>query len=301
MPAVRAGLRAGDTIVAINGEPINDYDDLRMAINMHANTPIRVDYRRAGVMHTTTMTPVTAQSDYGPIGRAGILPLLEPFVGRVNAGSPAAQAGLHSGDRIVAANGKPIAQLPQFNDVIIAAKGAPIALQVQRGANVFSTTLARVPALDDRDPYRGFYPPSIVRKLSLIPALQDSVEQNWKMLKFAGVAIGRIFRAEGSVKELSGPISIARISGDMFRRGWMEVVALMAMISLQLGVMNLLPIPILDGGHIAILLVEGAARRDLSMIAKERIQQLGFALLATLMIVVLYNDVVQNVLRLKNG
>ena len=301
MPAVRAGLRAGDTIVAINGEPINDYDDLRLAINMHANTPIRVDYRRAGAMHTTTMTPVSAQSDYGPIGRAGILPLLEPFVGRVNAGSPAAQAGLHSGDRIVAANGKPIAQLPQFNDVIIAAKGAPIALQVQRGANVFSTTLARVPALDDRDPYRGFYPPSIVRKLSLIPALQDSVEQNWKMLKFAGIAIGRIFRAEGSVKELSGPISIARISGDMFRRGWMEVVALMAMISLQLGVMNLLPIPILDGGHIAILLVEGAARRDLSMIAKERIQQLGFALLATLMIVVLYNDVVQNVLRLRNG
>lgn len=301
MPAIRAGLRAGDTIVAINGEPINDYDDLRLAINMHANTPIRVDYRRAGVMHTTAMTPVSAQSDYGPIGRAGILPLLEPFVGRVNAGSPAAQAGLHSGDRIVGANGKPIAQLPQFNDVIIAAKGAPIALQVQRGANVFSTTLARVPALDDRDPYRGFYPPSIVRKLSLIPALQDSVEQNWKMLKFAGVAIGRIFRAEGSVKELSGPISIARISGDMFRRGWMEVVALMAMISLQLGVMNLLPIPILDGGHIAILLVEGAARRDLSMIAKERIQQLGFALLATLMIVVLYNDVVQNVLRLRNG
>jgi regulator of sigma E protease len=301
MPAIRAGLRAGDIIVAINGEPINDYDDLRMAINMHANTPLRVDYRRAGVMQTTTMTPVSAQSDYGPIGRAGILPLLEPFVGRVNAGSPAAQAGLHSGDRIVGANGKPIAQLPQFNDVILAAKGAPIALQVQRGPNVFSTTLARVPALDDRDPYRGFYPPSIVRKLSLIPALQDGVEQNWKMLKFAGVAIGRIFRAEGSVKELSGPISIARISGDMFRRGWMEVVALMAMISLQLGVMNLLPIPILDGGHIAILLVEGAARRDLSMIAKERIQQLGFALLATLMIVVLYNDVVQNVLRLRQG
>jgi regulator of sigma E protease len=87
----------------------------------------------------------------------------------------------------------------------------------------------------------------------------------------------------------------------MLRRGWIEVVALMAMISLQLGVMNLLPIPVLDGGHIAILLVEGVSRRDLSLRTKERIQQLGFAVLAALMIVVLYNDFISNVTRLKTG
>jgi regulator of sigma E protease len=103
------------------------------------------------------------------------------------------------------------------------------------------------------------------------------------------------------MKDLSGPGTIARISGDMLRRGWIEFVALVAMISLQLGVMNLLPIPVLDGGHIAILLVESVARRDLSLRAKERIQQLGFAVLAALMIVVLYNDVISNVTRLKNG
>jgi regulator of sigma E protease len=301
MPAAKAGLQAGDLIVAIDGEAINDFDDLRLAVTMHAETPIRVDYRRAGVLHTTTMTPVRAESDYGPIGRAGFFPLVEAAVGRVNPGSPAALAGLRTGDRIVRANGKPVSQLPQFNEVVIAAKGAPIALGIQRGTSALAITLPRVAGLDERDPYRGFYPPSIIHKLSLFPALQDSVEQNWKMLKYAGTAIGRIFRAQGSVKELSGPISIARISGDMFRRGWMELVALMAMISLQLGVMNLLPIPILDGGHIAILLVEGAARRDLSLNAKERIQQLGFALLATLMIVVIYNDVVQNVVRLRHG
>jgi regulator of sigma E protease len=301
MPAAKAGLHYGDVIVAANGESITDFDDLRLIITMHAGTPIRIDYRRNGILHSTTLTPVSAESDYGPIGRAGFYPLIDPIVGRVNPGSPAAKAGIRTGDRIVVANGKPVSQLPQFSDVIEAAKGAPIALQLQRGASVIATTLPPVAGLDRRDPYRGFYPPSIVRKLSLVPALQDSVDQNWKMLKYAGQAIGRIFKAEGSVKELSGPISIARISGDMFRRGWMEVVGLMAMISLQLGVMNLLPIPILDGGHIAILLVEGAARRELSLMAKERIQQLGFALLATLMIVVLYHDVVQNVLRLRHG
>ncbi|HEX7809589.1 MAG TPA: site-2 protease family protein, partial [Thermoanaerobaculia bacterium] len=87
----------------------------------------------------------------------------------------------------------------------------------------------------------------------------------------------------------------------MLRRGWLATVSLMAMISLQLGIMNLLPIPVLDGGHIMILLIEGIARRDLSLRVKERIQQLGFAALATLMIVVIYNDVISNVLRIKNG
>src|SRR5439155_7319030 len=135
----------------------------------------------------------------------------------------------------------------------------------------FHTLLPAVPRLDPQDPYRGFLPPTEIRKLSLIPAIEDSVQQNWKMLRYAFITLGRLFRAEASVKELSGPISIARISGEMLRRGWMEVIALMAMISLQLGIMNLLPIPVLDGGHIMILLIEGAARRDLSLRVKERI------------------------------
>ncbi len=152
-----------------------------------------------------------------------------------------------------------------------------------------------------QDPYRGFLPPTEIHKLSLLPALKDSVEQNSKMLRYAFVTIGRLVRGEASVKEFSGPISIARISGEMLRRGWMELVALMAMISLQLGIINLFPIPVLDGGHIMILLVEGVVRRDLSIRVKERIQQIGFALLAALMIVVIYNDVITNVLLLKKG
>src|SRR3569832_2184283 len=121
------------------------------------------------------------------------------------------------------------------------------------------------------------------------------------MLKYTGAAVSRIFRSEGCVKELSGPINIARISGEMFRRGLIYFIPLMAMISLQLGVMNLLPIPVLDGGHIMILIVEGIARRDLSLRVKERIQQVGFAALAMLMLVVLYNDIVGNVLRIGKG
>jgi len=114
-------------------------------------------------------------------------------------------------------------------------------------------------------------------------------------------ALRRLFTAQGSVKELSGPLQIAHISGEMLRRGWIATVLLMSMISLQLGVMNLLPIPVLDGGHIMVLLIEGVVRRDLSIKVKERIQQLGFALLAALMIVVIYNDVLGEITRWKRG
>ena len=297
-PAARAGLQVRDVITAVNGEAINDFDDLRLAITLHANTPLRVDYRRNGVPRTTTMTPAKEETEYGPIGRAGIGPLIDPIIGRVTPNSAAEKAGVKSGDRIVTLNGRPVVQFYDLNDALT--KGAKLDLVLQRGSQIVNATLPAV-RMDPRDPYRGLLPRSIVRKLGFFDAIQDSVAQNWKMLKYAGIAVGRIFRGEGSVKELSGPVSIARISGDMFRRGALAFIALVAMISLQLGVMNLLPIPVLDGGHIFILLIEGAARRDLSTAVKERIQQLGFAVLAALMIVVIYNDVVSNMFRPHTG
>ncbi len=294
--AAKAGLQVGDQIVRLGNEPINDFDDLRLTVTMHAGTPMLVEYLRQGKLQTTTLTPDREQSDYGPIGRAGIRPMIEPVIGRVRPGSPAAAAGLRAGDRIVRANGKPITQLSHLDPILDAAKGAAVLLEVARGAAIVPLTLPAT-VVNEREPYRGFVPPTLVRKLSLGPAIRESVAQNWKMLRYALTAIGRIFKTEGSVKELSGPISIARISGEMLRRGWLETVALMAMISLQLGVMNLLPVPMLDGGNIMILLVEGVARRDFSIVVKERIQQAGFVALALLMLVVLYNDVISNVLR----
>jgi len=294
-PAARAGLLPGDRIVAINGEPMNDFDDMRLAIGMHGGTPLRIDYDRNGQRRSTTLTPEREDSEFGPVGRAGIRPYLDTTLGRVKPGSPAAVAGLRSGDRIVTVNGHPVSQLSELDTWFDAAKKSAIVIDVVRGTERFRTTLPTTS--DVSDPYRGFIPPTEIRKLSFFPAIKDSVEQNWKMLRYAFITLGRLFRAEGSVKELSGPISIARISGEMLRRGWMNTIALMAMISLQLGIMNLLPIPVLDGGHIMILLVEGVARRDLSLRVKERIQQVGFAVLAALMIVVLYNDVITNVMR----
>jgi regulator of sigma E protease len=207
---------------------------------------------------------------------------------------------MRAGDRIVGVNGQPVTSLEGFAKASDAVKTKPLTVELARGAERLTVSVA--PTADPKIAVsRGIEAKTRLFKLSLIPALKYSVRENWRWLRITFSALGRLFRSEGSVKELSGPINIARISGDALRSGWIPVVGLMAMISLQLGVMNLLPIPVLDGGHIMILMIESVARRELSMRVKERIQQVGFAVLATLMIVVLYNDVISNVLRIKKG
>ena len=299
-PAEKSGLLPGDRIVSINGEAVHDFDDIKLIVSMNAGTQLPVVYLRNGVTHQTTLTPARDNGEYGPVGRAGLGMRLDPIVGRVDKDSPAMKAGLQGGDRIVAVNAKPITDLADFLEISKAEKTKPILVAVARGGQ--TVTLTVPPSRDENLAIdRGIVPQTKILKLGLFPALRYSVAENWKMLRLSVSALGRLFRSEGSVKELSGPINIARISGEMMRRGPIHFLALLAMISLQLGVMNLLPIPVLDGGHIMILLIEGAARRDLSLRVKERIQQAGFAVLATLMIVVLFNDVVSNVLRMKSG
>ena len=299
-PAARAGLQVGDRIVSVDGERVNDFDDLRMLISMNADRPLRVVYERNGQQITTTLTPEKQETDYGPVGKAGFGAMIAPVLGGVEPDSPAAKAGLRAGDRITAVNGKPVLQFEDFGEVAATAKGAPLAVDVVRNGAPAHLTIASV-AFDQKTLYRGILPPFKVQKLNVAQALSYSLSENVRMLRYSFVAIGRLIRGQGSVKELSGPGTIARISGEMFREGWIPLVGFMAMISLQLGIMNLLPIPVLDGGHIMIVLVEGVVRRDLSLHVKERITQVGFALLAALMIVVIYNDLLTNVPRLWRG
>jgi regulator of sigma E protease len=299
-PGAKAGLLPGDRIVSVKGEPVHDFHDVRLIISMNAGTAVEVLYDRGGAIRKTVLTPEREQGEFGPIGRAGIAFGTEPVVGRVMPNTPAALAGVQAGDRIVTADGKPVASLEAFAKISDDTKTKPLALDLARGAQQVHLIIA--PTADaDLAVSRGIVRPTKLIKLGLIPALRYSVEENWKSLRLAMSALGRLFRPEGSIKELSGPINIARISGMVVQEGWLPTIMLMALISLQLGVMNLLPIPVLDGGHIMILLIEGIARRDLSLRVKERIQQVGFAALATLMIVVIYNDVITNVLRLRNG
>ena len=291
-PAARAGLKAGDVIVAIDGEAVDDFEDVRLIVSTHAGTPLRVDYLRDGVRGTTTLTPVAEQHEFGLVGIAGVAAFTPPIVG-VDPGSPADRAGLRDGDRILTANGKDIVQLTDLTPVFASSKNRPIVMAVERGGQRYYVSIPP----DVKDSSRGIGIPMEIRKLPFPDAVKSALKENVKMARVSFMTIGRLLRAEGSVKELSGPIAIARISGAAVRLGLKPMIGLMALISLQLGIMNLLPIPVLDGGHIMILLIEGVVGHDLSLRVKERIQQVGFAALATLMLVVLYNDVITNLVR----
>ena len=298
-PAAAAGLKAGDIIVRANGEAVKGWDDFRLLISMNPSRPVRLDLLRDGKPMSTIVTPERIVGEYGVVGQAGVTPYITNEVGRVEKGTAADRAGIRGGDRIVRAAGRPVTQWDDLAKTLNEFRGRAVPLQVERGGTIVNLTLPAMKSKQEK--YPGYIPPTVITKLDFAPAVRESIDQNMKMLKYTFATLARLFRFEGSVKDFSGPLSIARISGEMLRTGWKEVIFLMASISLQLGIMNLLPIPVLDGGHIFILLIEGAAGRELSDNVKERIQRVGFAVLATLMIVVLCNDVIQNVVMMAKG
>jgi regulator of sigma E protease len=125
---------------------------------------------------------------------------------------------------------------------------------------------------------------------SFLEAIQMSAQQNWDWTKLIVKTLVGLFTRDTSVKQLMGPVAIADLSGTAAEQGWIQLFQLLAMISLNLGLLNLMPIPVLDGGHIAILGLEGLSRRDFSMKVKEKMLFAGFVLLLTLMVTVIYND-----------
>lgn len=291
--AEKAGLTTGDRIVRIAGDRIEQFDDLRLTIGANAGEPLNVEYIRNGARRETTLTPVPTEDEFGVVGRAGIGPWISPVVAVVLPDSPAAKAGVQPGDRLVSANGKPIQHLMDFDPVLDAAKNAPVAIQVMRGGQPLALTLPAeaVPG----DGYRGITLPTVFRKLPLGPAVRESIAQNQKMAKFIFAGLGKLVRGRSKSSDWAGPVGIARISGAALRSSWRQFIGLMALISVNLGILNLMPIPVLDGGHIMIILVEAAARRDLSIATKERVQQIGFFVVAALMLFILYNDIVRHI------
>lgn len=291
-PAAEAGLRVGDRIVEADGQAVAEWDDLKMVVGLNAETPVDLVVQRGSDRIETSIVPERVMTPYGSTGQVGITQWQSSEVGRVFPDTAAARAGLTPGDRIVEADGTPIRQMADLEE-FLESENEPVRLTVLRGE---SKVTLELPGRSEADAsWPGFGLPTQTRQFTWPEAFEESVQQNWRMTKFIFFTIGRLFSFQGSVDDFSGPISIARISGEMLRTGWGAMISLLAVISLNLGILNLLPIPVLDGGHIAILGIEGIMRRELSNNAKERIYQVGFALIAVLMIVVIWNDVVQNI------
>lgn len=284
-PAQQAGLQTGDRIVEIDGREVPDWEAYGLAIIAKAGRDVQLVAVRDGRRQRFTVTP-EGRTKYD-IGDIGVHPKINPQIAAVTAGSPAEQTGLRRGDVILAIDGAKDVRNDELVEHIRAANDTPVTLRIRRGAEERGVTVT------PKNNVIGVQlSPFETRTIDPGPlqAVGMSFQRNWEWTRLIFSTLVGLFTRETSVKQLMGPVGIAGISGDAAQLGWLPLFNLMAMISLNLGLLNLLPIPVLDGGHIAIMAMEGAARRDFSMRVKERLLLAGFVVLMALMATVIYND-----------
>jgi regulator of sigma E protease len=289
-PAEKAGLMRGDRIISVSGDTIATWKDLDVAIGIRRpNRDINVTVLRNGQPVTMSVRPV-AEGRY-QVSDIGVLPDANPIITRVLAGDRAEQAGLKAGDIILAVNGERMATRAQLIDVISRSGDKSIQVTVRRGEGeeTVTATPEQLPSgrgwlgVELSEPTKSFTP-------GPFEAVRLSVEHNIESSGIIFRTLAGLFTGETSVRQLQGPVGIAQLSGESAEEGFITLLSLMAMLSINLGILNLMPVPVLDGGHILIMALEGIARRDFSMQVKEKMLLAGFVVLMMLMVTVIYND-----------
>jgi regulator of sigma E protease len=301
-PGATAGIQAGDRIVRFDNHNNPSWDDLwlRTEVNLGQKVPLTV--LRNGQRINTTLNVISPRDpDDFSIGSLGIVPLMQTtpvVVHRVTPDMPAAKAGLKAGDKILSLDNTPLHSVTSMLAFLQQNHDAPVTMKVQSGNTVHD--LVVTPLLADNTEGGKSYqlgfeaepPPIKVEKLALPAAMIQSVKFNVKNSSLIIEVLHRMVTRHMAVQNLSGPIGIARETGlAATSPGWQPIIALMTIISLNLGIFNLLPIPILDGGVILLLLIESVLRHDLDQKFKERIYQGAFVLLLLFAAFVMINDI----------
>jgi regulator of sigma E protease len=287
--AERGGLKVGDRILSVDGRAIETWEQLFMAVATKANREVVLVVQRDGRDTSLAVTP--APQTKFEVGDLGVLPEMHPQISSLSPGGAAERAGLKAGDVVLGVNGRAGVSRESLIELITASENKPLALRIKRGAETLTLTVT--PERSGDVPKIGAYlSPLELRTIepTFIQAVGMSFARNWEWTRLIGQTLVGLFTRETSVKQLMGPVAIAELSGGAAALGWIALFNLMAMISLNLGLLNLLPIPVLDGGHIAIMAVEGLFRRDFSMRVKEKMLLVGFVFLLMLMATVIYND-----------
>ncbi len=294
-PAAKSGIEQGDRIVRIEGQQNPTWEDVLLKVAIASKGPMDIAIQRGNEILEKQVQPETEGSD--PYATVGWLPDQPITVTELEPNMPAAQAGLKLGDEIVAVNGTPMRSLLSVIHYLRQNGSKPVDVTAVRNGQQLSFRITPVQTEEDgQKNYRlGFQSrPVQIDKLPFAQALNRSIEENKRYSLLIVDLVRKLAQHKASIKQMEGPIGIARASGDAARQpGWTPLLSLMAMISLNLGIFNLLPIPILDGGIILLLIIEGLLRREISMKIKERIYQTAFVFLILFAVVVIYNDLMK--------
>jgi regulator of sigma E protease len=287
-------LQSGDHVVSVNSLKNPTWEQAQSLLSRLApGTSLSVQVENNGATRTVSL-PLKSDPGSRPFGYYPI----PARISEVASGTPADHAGLRAGDVVRAIDGKKIDYWDQFVDMVRGSGGRTLQLEVERGGQ--TVTLAVTPKQGIADTTDTKYqigvapePALAYKRVGLVQALSESRSRTWDIVEETFGVFGKLFSGRVSAKQLQSVVGISRAAGEAVSQGPFTVISLMALISVNLGILNLLPIPILDGGHILLLSLEGIRRRDFSLTFKERFIQVGLVFLFVILAYAMYNDVVR--------
>ncbi len=238
---------------------------------------------------------------FGIFWSTGLM-MLQPVIGEVKAGYPAESAGIISGDKILSINGSPISNWSEMAEMIINSDGSALDFTMERDGRHLNFSV--IPADDMMEnifgekQHRYIIGVSstgdvITKKLGMVDAFTESLNRTYLICKLTVLSVVKVFQGSIPAKTIGGPILIAQMAGEQVEQGIVNLLAFIALISVNLGILNLLPVPVLDGGHILFFSIEAIIRRPVSIKTREIAQQVGIFLLMMLMVFVFYNDIMR--------
>ncbi len=300
-PAEKAGLMVGDQIKKINGRDIATRVELLDAAAKGKGEPLNLEILRDGRINSLTITPVPTPGRSPKDEEAGYYLGIEevpPIVNEVVPGKPASVAGFKEGDRVLSIEGTPIHTWTQMTGLVKENPGKPLHVEVLRESRRVSLTVtpARETSTVNGQTVEvgkiGIAGPdrSLMKSSTPLAAVYNGLEATWKWTELTVIGLYKMIVGDISSKNIGGPLTIAKISGEAAAQGPSNVVFLIALLSINLGVLNLLPIPILDGGHLLFFLIEGILRKPLGERQREVAQQVGLVLLVGVMVFAFWND-----------
>jgi len=306
-PAAAAGLITGDRIAAINGKTVSGWDDIDISVNESRGQRLLFKIEREGKILELSVTPEkkTSKNIFGEnteVMDIGMMPLLYPEVGEVMKNAVAEKVGIKKGDRIVEIEGAPIKTWHDMTAIIHGSPEKPLRLKIKRDENFLELTVApekktfKYP--DGAEKHIGLIGigpagNNVIKKYNPLKAASLGVKRTWDMVVLTVVGIVKLIQRIIPADTLGGPIMIFQMAGQQASLGAINFLVFMAVISINLGVLNLLPIPILDGGHILFLGIEAVRRKPLSEKVMMIAQRIGLAIIITLMVFAFYNDIMR--------
>jgi regulator of sigma E protease len=310
-PAYHSGIRSGDKIIRIDDENITEWNNIDDYVSEKIDEKISLTILRNGQEMVVEATPKKQDSfnifqEPIEVGFIGVWPFISTVVGQVSKDSPAEAGGLKSGDKIVSIEGIDVGQWSKTVEIIRDSAGKELSFIVEREKETVhleitprehkdtlssgeEITIGRIGISSGEPHNRSVF----LKRYNPFSAFIKGLGQTWELTKLIGISIKKLVSGEVSSKNIAGPIGIAQMTGQVAKQGLTSLLAFMAFMSINLGILNLLPIPILDGGHLLFFTLEAVSGKPLNEKKMETAQKIGLTLLIALMVLAFYNDIIR--------